>query len=134
MGRVYLTPYVRKGVGMNTRLVKGLLAIVGLVLMNAQSASAWWMAGSAWASPNLVQGQVCNTSYSSAIACSVTAQGVAISLADGTVQVPIFAYSNVVLAPGQCGLALVYATGPWAIQPWGAQAWGVCQFAAGTGW
>ena len=119
---------------MNTRFVKWVFAFCALVLVTTEPALAWWMAGSAWATPNVVQGQVCNTSYSSAIACNITAQGVAVSLYNGAVQVPIYAYSNVILAPGQCGMAQVYATGPWAIQIWGAQAWGICQFAAGTGW
>ncbi len=112
-----------------------IMLVVSMVLgLNSTTASAFWMAGSAWATPHFVQGQVCNTNYNTALICDVTAQGVAINLYNGAYQTPIFAYNRVVLYPGQCGLAQVYATGPWAISPWAASAWGICQYWGGTGW
>ncbi len=109
----------------------GLVLSTGLAVENA---SAFHVSGRVWVTPTWVRGEVCNPNLSTALSCTVYAQGIAVSVYNGAYQMPVFAQNNVVIAPGQCASADVYTVGPWAIQAWGAQAWGLCQYFNGTGW
>jgi hypothetical protein len=74
----------------------------------AQNAMAFQMYANVNITPGVVTANACNTDYSSVIVCNVTATGL---LNTG---VPIYATANVILAPGECGNAYVYANYPYA--------------------
>lgn len=74
----------------------------------AQNAMAFEMYANALVTPNVVTATACNSDYDSVIVCRVTATGM---LNTG---VPIYSTATVILAPGQCGNAYVYANYPYA--------------------
>lgn len=74
----------------------------------AQNAMAFQMFATVNITPNVVTANACNTDYGSVIVCNVTATGL---LNTG---VPIYSTATVILAPGQCGNAYVYANYPFA--------------------
>jgi hypothetical protein len=68
---------------------------------------AFWVNAEALVTPNLVTVTACNSDYDSTIVCDVNATGFL------NAGFPIFGNVNLVLAPGQCDNAYVYATYPY---------------------
>jgi hypothetical protein len=97
----------------------GLFALTAILGSLAQNAMAFEIAGNASVTPNVVAVQFCNTDFDTVINCDVSATGL---LNTGY---PIFANVDLMLAPGQCNFAYVYATYPFFFMNGGGT--GECQ-------
>lgn len=86
----------------------------------SQNVMAFDLYASALVSPNVVTANACNSDYDSVIVCNVTATGM---LNTG---VPIFATATLMIPPGQCRNAYVYANFPFGFINGAANA--ECQF------
>lgn len=105
---------------MNRSLKKMLFLFVLALASSMQSAFAFQAQATAYVSPGWVTVTACNTAYGSVISCNVTATG---WLNAGF---PIYSTVNLVLAPGQCDNAYVYANYPYFFVNGNGSAW--CDF------
>jgi hypothetical protein len=82
-----------------------MLLVSGVAL--SPSAMAFSVVAQAFVTPNVVTGTVCNDIYDAAIACNVTSTGLL------NAGFPIYSTVTLVLLPGECENANVYATFPY---------------------
>jgi hypothetical protein len=83
------------------------LALLVSSLALSQTAMAFPVVAQAFVTPNIVTGTVCNDVYDAAIACNVTSTGLL------NAGLPIYSTVTLVLLPGECENANVYATFPY---------------------
>jgi hypothetical protein len=82
------------------------LAALAVSLVSSGSAHAFMITGNAVVSSSVVEATFCNYSYEMAVSCRVRAIGMS------NAGMPVYAYVNMVLFPGQCDYAYVYAIYP----------------------
>lgn len=85
-----------------------------------QNAMAFEVFANVSITPNVVTANACNYDYDSVILCNVTATGLV------NTGVPIYATATLLIPPGQCRNAYVYATYPYGFVDGAASA--QCQF------